>query len=38
MAQLAAHGNDLAFVVDGMGQNVVDDECKSANVDVSIEK
>jgi hypothetical protein len=36
MAQLAAHSDDLAFVMEGMGQNVVDYERRSADRSVSI--
>jgi hypothetical protein len=36
MAQFAAHSDHLAFVMEGMGQNVVDDECRSADGGASI--
>lgn len=36
MAQLTAHRNDLAFVMEGMGQHVVEDQCRSAEGGVSI--
>jgi hypothetical protein len=36
MTQLAAHGNDLALVVERMGQNMMEDERRSADGVVSI--
>ena len=38
MPQRSAHSDDLALVVEGMGQDMVKDECRSANGDVSIGK
>src|ERR1700721_74934 len=36
MAQFAAHGNDLPLVMERMGQNMVEDECRSADCGGSI--
>jgi|SRR5580692_7854773 len=34
--QRSAHSDDFALVVKGMGQNMVKDECRSANGDFSV--
>jgi len=36
MSQSTTHCNNLAFVVEGMGQNMMEDECRSAEGPVSI--
>ena len=36
MAQLSAHRNDLALVMEGMGKDVMQNECRRADGFVSI--
>ena len=38
MAEGAAHGDDLTFVMEGMGEDVVEDERRSADGGVSVGK
>jgi hypothetical protein len=38
VTQCPTHSNNLALVVKGIGQDMVEDECRSADGDVSIWK
>jgi len=38
MPKRAAHGDDLTLVMEGVGQDMMDDECGRANLSVSVGK